>query len=355
MSSPESSLRVGKEGSEQNASHDQWQQAMSNVEFRGGVSDASEKKEAASRSIVSRVLEKIRDIGDSIRDRLGISDNNEVTKKTNEAIVYVAEETVKSADEDGTRTKEEAEEVSDAVSTVVIQGAMQEAGLVATVSENPIASLSPNVAPDVVASIEAMDDEGATLPDGSSVAEKAIDALKKSEQSSLERISGQLGSNEGGWYMDKETGTRYYAKFYENPSQGKVEFIANSVYEKLGIKAAHSELTEIDGREAVISSEISGGEITQEERQSSEDVRSGFVADAFLANWDVIGARGDNILRSNGGRDYRIDNGGSLIFHARGNRKKEYPPNDIPELSSMIDKNVAFRGITQAEILRQAE
>ncbi|MCR5572855.1 MAG: hypothetical protein K6F57_03730 [Candidatus Saccharibacteria bacterium] len=300
---------------------------------------------------MSRALKKIRDIGNRIRGWLGISDDNEATKKTNEAIVHVAEETVKSADEDGTRTEEEAEEVSDAVSTVVVQGAMQEAGLVAAVSENPIASLSPNVAPDVVASIEAMDDEGAMLPDGSSVAEKAIGALEKSEQSSLKRVSGQLGPNEGGWYMNKETGARYYAKFYENPSQGKVEFIANSVYEKLGINAAHSELTEIDGREAVISSEIFGGEMTQE---SSEDVRSGFVADAFLANWDVIGKYGDNILRSNGGRDYRIDNGGSLIFRATGNKKKEYSPNDIPELRSMIDKNLAFQGITQVEIKRQA-
>lgn len=79
------------------------------------------------------------------------------------------------------------------------------------------------------------------------------------------------------------------------------------------------------------------------------------MADAFLANWDVIGARGDNILRSNGGRDYRIDNGGSLIFHARGNRKKEYSPDNIPELSSMIERNVAFQGITQVEIKQQAE
>ena len=55
------------------------------------------------------------------------------------------------------------------------------------------------------------------------------------------------------------------------------------------------------------------------------DVRAGFLADAWLANWDVVGLAADNIVTGPGKKAYRIDVGGSLIFRAQG-KGKPFPP-----------------------------
>lgn len=173
----------------------------------------------------------------------------------------------------------------------------------------------------------------------------------------LFQISGPLGSNGGGWYVNSN-GEKYYVKFYENPDQGKVEFIANAVYAKLGIKAAQSQIIRLDGREAIASASVPGAtRVDRESLKHDDDVLGGFVADAFLANWDVVGLAYDNIVRSDDGL-YRIDNGGSLIFRAQGG-DKDYLPDSIPELESMREPwlNPAgeiFVDITDDQIKQQA-
>ena len=172
----------------------------------------------------------------------------------------------------------------------------------------------------------------------------------------MTKISGQLGSNEGGWY-ERPSGERFYVKFYENPSQGQAEYVANAVYEKLGIKAVRSQIIELDGREAIASPAVLGAAPADMlSQKTSEDVQSGFVADAFLANWDVVGLVYDNIVQSDDGF-YRIDNGGSLIFRAQGG-DKAYSPDSIPELETMRvpgrPTGEVFANITEEEIGRQA-
>ncbi|MDO5480980.1 MAG: hypothetical protein Q4F60_01370 [Candidatus Saccharibacteria bacterium] len=177
------------------------------------------------------------------------------------------------------------------------------------------------------------------------------------EKWNLTKVSRQLGSNEGGWYENPD-GERYYVKFYKNPNQGRAEFVANAIYEKAGIKAVRSEMIQLDGREAIASPVIPGATAASKEAQkASEDVQKGFVADAFLANWDVVGLAFDNIVQSDDGF-YRIDNGGSLIFRAQGG-DKTYSPDSIPELNSMLANGrpagEIFAGITEKEIRRQAQ
>ena len=172
----------------------------------------------------------------------------------------------------------------------------------------------------------------------------------------LKKVSDRLGSNEGGWY-ERPNGERLYVKFYENPSQGKVEFIANAIYAKLGIKAVRSEIINLDNREAIASPEIPGAIPTDRYSQNvSRDVQEGFVADAFLANWDVAGLVYDNIVQGKDGF-YRVDNGGSLIFRARGG-DKDFSPDSIPELTTMRQpgrqSGEVFANITDEEIKRQA-
>ena len=173
----------------------------------------------------------------------------------------------------------------------------------------------------------------------------------------VKRVSEKLGSNEGGWF-EKQNGEKYYVKFYENPNQGRAEFIANAIYEKAGIKAAHTERVLIDGREAIASAAIKEARSAAAvDQAASFDVQNGFVADAFLANWDVVGAAYDNIVQNQDGF-YRIDNGGSLIFRAQGG-DKEFSAKEIPELESMRVRGrqtgEVFGSITKDEIRRQAQ
>lgn len=173
----------------------------------------------------------------------------------------------------------------------------------------------------------------------------------------VKRVSEKLGSNEGGWF-EKQNGEKYYVKFYENPNQGRAEFIANAIYEKAGIKAAHTERVMIDGREAIASVAVEEARpVAALDQAASFDVQNGFIADAFLANWDVVGATYDNIVQNKDGL-YRIDNGGSLIFRAQGG-DKEFSAKEIPEIDSMRVRGrqtgEVFGGITEEEIQRQAQ
>ena len=175
--------------------------------------------------------------------------------------------------------------------------------------------------------------------------------------SKLMQVSEAMGSNYGGWFENQE-GERFYVKIYENPDQGRVEYVANAIYKKLGIKAVQSEIIKVRGQEAVASREIPDAfDSSVEEQRESADVREGFVADAYLANWDVVGLFHDNIMMNDDGF-YRIDNGGSLIFRARGG-DKDYSPDSIPELETMRDpKNTSgevFYDLPRAEIKKQAQ
>lgn len=171
------------------------------------------------------------------------------------------------------------------------------------------------------------------------------------------KISEQLGSNEGGWYENKD-GQHFYLKFYDDPDQARVEFVANQIYCHLGVKAARSELMEVDGRLAIASAEVPGAhDAGLDQQQSSSDLRAGFVADAYLANWDVIGLCYDNVVANDDGC-WRIDNGGSIIFRAQGGLKN-FPAHDVPELETMQNPEFTagqvFAGITEAEMAAQAK
>ena len=201
--------------------------------------------------------------------------------------------------------------------------------------------------------------EGICAPE----AKQEINLLKEqaiaATESIFHKISSQLGSNEGGWYEKKDTGEKYYIKFYDNPDQARVEFIANSIYKRLGINAVKSELLEIGNKLAVVSKEVLGAEgVSKKVLQHSSDVRNGFVADAYLANWDVVGLSYDNIVRGIDGNMYRVDNGGSLIFRAQG-ATKDFLPNNIPELDNMLNEyftsGQVFCGLTEDELKHQAQ
>ena len=95
----------------------------------------------------------------------------ELTAATDDALVFVADETVKSADQDGVRTDMEKVDIRKSLQAVVVEGAMVESGNRPTTSDNPIVSLDKaGRDKEVTAMIKELKAEGAKLPTGEDVA-----------------------------------------------------------------------------------------------------------------------------------------------------------------------------------------
>ena len=95
----------------------------------------------------------------------------ELTAATDDALVFVADETVKSADQDGMRTNMEKVDIRKSLQAVVVEGAMVESGNKPTTSDNPIVSLDKaGRDKEVTAMIKELKAEGAKLPTGEDVA-----------------------------------------------------------------------------------------------------------------------------------------------------------------------------------------
>lgn len=95
----------------------------------------------------------------------------ELTAATDDALVFVADETVKSADQDGVRTDMEKVDIRKSLQAVVVEGAMVESGNKPTTSDNPIVSLDKaGRDKEVTAMIKELKAEGAKLPTGEDIA-----------------------------------------------------------------------------------------------------------------------------------------------------------------------------------------
>lgn len=95
----------------------------------------------------------------------------ELTAATDDALVFVVDETVKSADQDGVRTDVEKVDIRKSLQAVVVEGAMVESGNKPTTSDNPIVSLDKaGRDKEVTAMIKELKAEGAKLPTGEDVA-----------------------------------------------------------------------------------------------------------------------------------------------------------------------------------------
>jgi len=93
-----------------------------------------------------------------------------------------------------------------------------------------------------------------------------------------------------------------------------------------------------------------------------KEVQKGFVMDALLGNWDVIGAGEDNILFHRvSGEVVRVDNGGALEYRAKGRKKAEGDFDaEIKELKTFLEPinpvtSRIYKGITPEEVKSQAK
>ena len=175
------------------------------------------------------------------------------------------------------------------------------------------------------------------------------EASPSSIQSSelVEEPGTQMGSMPGGLATSSRTGRRYYVKRYENQEQTRNEAVANRLYDAAGVRVPNvSLLRDDDGNVIGVASEIVPGLRSE----FAEDAADGLVIDAWLANWDVVGDSGDNLVSDSEGNSVRIDQGGALTTRAQGAPKgKAFGPK-VGEMASIPEANEAMQNASPSSL-----
>lgn len=155
----------------------------------------------------------------------------------------------------------------------------------------------------------------------------------------LQKVGGQLGSNEGGVYADDETGKKFYVKHYRNADQAKVEDLTSKIYEHMGINTLRPTYSEMNGKPTIATEWNEKLRLKDpSEFNHLNDVEAHQLAKMYHAailtkNWDIIGMEHDNVMQHENGDMYAVDHGGAFHFRAQG-APKEYGP-DINEHASL--------------------
>ncbi len=178
--------------------------------------------------------------------------------------------------------------------------------------------------------------------------------LEVIETDKWSQLSGAKGSNPGGLFQAPD-GVKWYVK--TNPSTNRLrnEVLASKLYRAAGIDVPDIKMASRQGKPALISKLIGGNHKDIKTIEGSGQLRCGFAVDAWLANWDVIGQTGDNIIFNDRNKPVRIDLGGALVFRAQGGHKGNQFGNTPMELVTMLSlkentSSHAFRKIERNDI-----
>ena len=155
------------------------------------------------------------------------------------------------------------------------------------------------------------------------------------------QVGPQAGSTPGGLFEDKE-GVKHYIKCPPTLDHVNNELLAFDLYQAVGLNVPETDMTVHDGKYCVTSKIIEGLSESGTNPKDLKGTQEGFVADAWLANWDSVGVgttKYDNILGLNG-EAYRIDAGGALSYHGTGGPKGDNFGNEVTELDGMRDPKV---------------
>lgn len=139
------------------------------------------------------------------------------------------------------------------------------------------------------------------------------------------KVLRRLGGSTGAELVEDEFGRQFVRKFGATPEHIREEFAAEQAYRRLGVAVPEARLYEEGGRPAKLSKFIDGtpvGDLTGDQLKAAiSSAEEGYAADALLANWDVAGLSGDNVLVDKAGKLWRVDVGGSLRYRAQGAAK----------------------------------
>lgn len=197
---------------------------------------------------------------------------------------------------------------------------------------------------------------------GKNLDDKKVDAKQKyvnnlfpKDLSSL-KVIGSAGGSTGAKIVEDVNGNRYIMKRgdggqYTNNGHIKNEYLANQLYDILGLRVPDYELYDDNGTAVILSKFIPGTKAPT--MKDYNKLAQGFIADCVLANWDVY--ENDNCLIDFAGRVIRVDNGGTLNFRAHGGQK---PFNDdiLKTFQSMIQYNQSiYATLDKSDVLKQIQ
>lgn len=177
----------------------------------------------------------------------------------------------------------------------------------------------------------------------------------------LTQIGGQAGSNTGGLYLDPETGQKWYLKQPKSEEIARNEVLAGKFYEAAGIEVPEMHNVVWNGKPGIASKIIDGLQANRSLLTGDADVpgvADGFMMDAWLGNWDVVGMSYDNLLVK-AGRAIRVDTGGALRFRAQGTAKGKAFGNEVLEITSLTDGTASqttavFGKLSREQIIESA-
>ena len=187
-------------------------------------------------------------------------------------------------------------------------------------------------------------------------------ALEELNIKDFDKIESQKGSNPGGLYRHKVTGEQWYMKFNNDPTNTRNELLANRLYRMAGIEVPETTVVK-NGSSIGIASKWQTGltKLSPAKLSTLKGAKDGYVVDAWLANWDVVGSSYDNLLVTSNGTAIRIDAGGSLLYRAKNGLKGSRFGDDVGELISFLDDRLnlqsyeVFKNITSKELVESAK
>jgi len=166
--------------------------------------------------------------------------------------------------------------------------------------------------------------------------------------------------------MEDAGGSKWVVKSSGNTSQGHIEseVQADELYRAMGIGVPYSSIQDnhkvaefVPNGKSLNEWERTAG-VAQKKKMHAE-ISKGFVMDALLGNWDVLGQDRDNILVADD-VPHRIDNGGALAFRAQGQPKGDKWGPKVTELQTLRDPKInshadVYSGLTDADIKAQIQ
>lgn len=185
----------------------------------------------------------------------------------------------------------------------------------------------------------------------------SVDATKPSENKTIQQtnmekpaeqaaqdtkiVSSSLGGSTGAKLVEID-GKKYVQKYGASTKHVLNEFLVNQIYSHIGVDVPSPQLKKDNNNKPYqLTDYIDGvqlGKLSLDEFDKiAAQLRGTFVIDAWLGNWDVIGANYDNIVVKNG-KAYRIDNGGAGMFKATGGSKSL--TDWVDELDNMRDNSI---------------
>lgn len=139
------------------------------------------------------------------------------------------------------------------------------------------------------------------------------------DTSTMQRVSGQLGTNPAGVFQD-DGGRRYYVKMLESPAHARNEWIAAQLYQLAGAPTLTYVRTKSPDQIATEWIDLDKKCIAHLSESERQQAQRWLGVHAWTANWDAAGFNGDNQGVVNG-KVLTLDVGGALAFRAQGDPK----------------------------------